>query len=234
MLLCYIADVLIDKYMNYESLNRDTKHVTDVVRIEAQFESMSTEEVDILILDKVQNISIRWAQCRKSFRTLFMTFNRGNGHNMPQDRFDIRIGNEIIGDMPVETFVRVYRDRRTDAFITHPYTRVGAIESHEYTTERFDDTYHYRYGTHHSKSAKISINHDMPEPTIRLERVDGKLIMDMDISAKAVFVAGLTSHVDPLIERTEETLILLSSAAMDSELNPELAEKFKMGDSYHV
>lgn len=187
---------------------------------------MSTEEVDILISDKVQNVSIRWALCRKSFRMLFMALNRGNGPNMPQDSFDIRVGHEMIGDVPFDTIVRIVRDRQTGSFITRPFTRSGRIESYEYEPERFGDTYNYRYGTHHSKSARLSIDHDAPDPTIRLERLEGKLITDMDMAAKAAFIAGMTGMVDPAIERTEETLIFITACAMDAELNPDHALKF--------
>ena len=214
--------------MNHESLNRGTQHVIDVYRIKTQFESMSAEEVDILVFNKVQDVSMRWALCRKSFRMLFTALNRGNGPNMPQDSFDIRVGHEMIGDTPFDTYVRVCRERKTGSFIIRPFTRTGIIESHEYESERFDDSYSYRYGTYHSRSAKLSIDHDTPEPTIRLDRVEGGLVSEMDTNAKATFMAAMATMVDSHLGQTEESLMLITSSAMDPELNPTFASKFQI------
>jgi hypothetical protein len=214
--------------MNHESLNRGNKHVTDALRIKTQFENISTEEVDILIKDKVQNLSARWTLCRKSFRMLFMALNRGNGHNLPQDSFDIRVGHEMIGDTTFDTYVRLHRERKSGAFIIRPFTRTDGIESHEYEPERFEDTFTYRYGTHRSKTAQLSIDHDTPDPTLRLERLQGYLVSDMNDTAKSAFVAGMINAVAPIIDRTEESLIFLTSSVMDPELNPDHAGKFRL------
>lgn len=212
--------------MDQHSIERMTRHIKDVPRIEANFADLDQDEIDKLLNEHVAYASTRWEQCNRSFRMLFMGLNRGN--KLPVDSFNIRIGQEQIGDKTIDTFVRIWRDRRNNSFNVKPFTRNGRIEDHEFETERFEDTFYYRYGTYRSKSVKLEVDHDAPDPIIRLTRVEGKLIDEMTTATKAVYLSALDDVVTPMLENTEETLEFVCQCVLDPGLNPDHARKLHL------
>jgi hypothetical protein len=214
--------------MNHESINRQTRRVVDVHRAEAYLGSLTDEEIDRLLNERQQNVSLRWAECRKKFRMLFMALNRENGRNLPRDTFDIRLNSEIIGNDTVDTYARIRRNRKDDSYDVRPFTRNGRIEDHEFEGEQFSGTYTYRYGTYYSKSAKLSVDHDEPEPVIKLERINGYIAAPDNIKNKAALLAAIDGLVSPSLENIEETLNIIVQAALDSQLNPDLVDRLRL------
>lgn len=204
--------------MNQESIDSQTRHVNDVHRIEMYFASLSDEQIDTLIHEHQYNLSVRWEQCRRSFQMLFIGLNRGN--HMPVDNFEIRTSREATSGVDFETMVRVWRDRKNNTFNVRPFTRRGRIDNYEFDTESFGDSFVYHYGTHRSKTARLSVDHDDPDSTIKLERIDGKLIREPSAYSKAVLLTALDDYVAPIMDNTEETLALLYNCALDPDLNP--------------
>lgn len=212
--------------MDQNSIDRTVKHIKDVPRIEARFAQLTLEEIDQLVDVHQTIMSVRLAQCRRSFQMLFMVMSKG--HKMPVGSFDILLGSEQIGDATIDTYARVERDKSKNTFSVRPFTRNGRIEDHEFTTETFGDTFRYKYGTYFSKSATLEVDHDDPDSTIRLTRVEGQLVTEMTTKEKALFLSALDNLVAPHIEDTENTLILLHQAALDTTLNPDIAERFRI------
>ncbi len=212
--------------MDMSSIDRAVRHIKDVPRIEAEFVDLTPEEIERRVEERQAIASVRWTQCHLSFQMLFMAMSRGN--KMPLDRFELRLSSEQIGDDIVDTCVRVWRDRKNDTFNTKPFTRNGRIEDHNFTTEVFGDTYNYRFGTYFSKAATLKMNRDDPEATIYLARVDGYPVETMSLRDKAIFLGALEGLVIPSLHETEHTLALLTQAAMDPDLNPKSAQRFRI------
>lgn len=212
--------------MNPESIHAHTRHVTDVLSIETQIASLTDQEKQALINERRSLYSIRWAQCNRSFRMLFMTLNRGN--RWPSDSFTITLRQESFNGITVETCVRVWRDRKSETFNIKPFTRQGTVENHEFSAEVFSSIYEYTYGTHHSKKAKLIVDTDGPEPLIDLQRIDGQLV-DNPIRYASVYLSALDNHIAPAIENTEDSLIMIHQAVLDERLNPNLALSARSG-----
>lgn len=210
--------------MNQESIDRWSRHIKDVPRIESDLEEMSAEEAQKLLEAQKERVSARWSLCNKSFKMLFMTLNRGK--RFPADSFDIRIKHETHGEATYDTYIRVWRSKDHEQFFIKAYVDCGhRIYDHTYETESFGTEYEYRYGTHGAHSAKLHISKDDIEPELQLTRINGRLIESESGAHRAVFLAAIESTVIPSLESTEESLALMFSALLDSNLNPELAER---------
>lgn len=212
--------------MNQESIDQMTRHIKDVPRIEARLAELTPEEIDQLVTEKQSTASIRWAQCRRSFQMLFMIMSRGN--KLPVDSFEVKLSSEQIGSDTVDVCARVWRDRRDGTFNVRPFTRNGHVEDRSFATETFGDTFNYRYGTHLSKSATLEVDHDDPDTLIHLTRVEGKLVDETTPQNKAIYLSALESLVMPSLDDIQDTLMLVSEAARDPELNPDHAEKYRL------
>ncbi len=212
--------------MDLGSIDRLSRHIKNVPRIEANLAALTLEEIDDLLEERVSHASTRWELCNHSFRMLFMAISRGS--RLPIDSFEVRLAREEIGVDSIDTWARVWRDRKNDTFNVKPFTRNGRIEDHGFQTEQFGDTFNYRYGTYNSKSAKLEVSHDTPDPIIRLTRIEGKLVDNMTLSAKSIYLGALEDIVMPMLDNTEETLQLICQSALNEQLNPDLAAKLRL------
>lgn len=208
--------------MDNRSIDRQTKHVRDVSRIESQLAGLTPEQSSELLAERQTTASIRWESCDNSFRMLFMALNRGN--KRPVDKFDIRINTGDNDGVAIDTYVRVWRDRHTNTFNVRPFTKQGAIEDHGFNKETFGGIYIYRHGTNFARTATLVVDGDGVRPVINLERIEGKKPTELTPQITAVYLSALENHVMPLLEDTEDTLILVWDAILDTTLNPTLAE----------
>lgn len=211
--------------MDRESVDKQTRHVKDVRRLEAQLTALTPEQSRALLVERQQTTSIRWESCDNSFRMLFSALNRGN--KFPVDKFDIRLEKD--DSVSIDTYVRVWRDRRTNTFNVRPYTKNGPIEDHGFEKESFGSIYVYRHGTHFAASATLVVHHDDVHPQIKLERIEGKLVQELAPKSTAIFLSAIENHVLPMLEDTEDTLILIWGAVLDNNLNPTHAATVRLG-----
>lgn len=210
--------------MDRQSVDRQTKHVKDVRRIASQMTELTPEQTRDWVSERQSTASIRWESCDNSYRMLFMALNRGNKY--PVDKFDVRIeSEESIG---IDTYVRVWRDRRTNTFNAKPFTKQGAIEDHHFDTESFGGIYIYRHGTNFAGTATLVVNHDGVHPVINLERIEGKKQTIQTPQTDAIFLSALENLILPSLEDTEDTLILVWDAVLNDNLNPTLAAAVRM------
>jgi hypothetical protein len=213
--------------MDHESINRQTKHIKDVLRIESELANMQPEEVTEMLERTKENAAIRWDSCMRSFKGLFMTLNRGN--RWPVDSFNVKLRSEQFNDQIVDTYARVWRSKDHITYNIQPYTDSGNnIYDYSFEPERFSNVYMYRYGTYHSHSAKLEINQINNEPAIDLTRMDGYQVNEVTPKSTAIFLGALEGMVMPHIETTEDSLIFIWSAVLDNDLNPEFADKIKL------
>lgn len=207
--------------MDRQSIERQTKHVKDVSRIELQLRTLTPEQSRELFIERQSTASIRWESCDNSFRTLFMALSRGN--RRPVDKFDIRIAAGSADDTATDTYVRVWRDRRTSTFNVRPFTKNGPIEDHTFEKETLSSIYIYRHGTNFAKSATLVVHHDDIHPKIRLERIEGKEVIQQTPLSTAIFLSAIDNYVLPSLEDTEDTLMLIWDAVLNHDLNPDHA-----------
>lgn len=215
--------------MNLESIQAHTRHVTDVLSIEMRIATLTEQQKQGLIEERRALYSVRWAQCDRSFRTLFSTLNRGN--RWPSDSFDITLQRELYDDTLIETCVRVWRDCKNKTFNIKPFTRQGNVENHEFSSEIFGAVYEYAYGTHHSKKARLIVDFEGPETLIDLQRIDGQLV-ENPIQYASAYLGALDHCIEPAIENTEDSLIMIHRAVLDERLNPEHATKVRSSEYY--
>lgn len=213
--------------MNQESISKRSRHIQNVSRIEASLAGLSTEEAQKLFETQKERVETRWAICLKSFKMLFMTLNRGN--RFPIDSFDIKVRHDAYEDDKYDTFIRVWRSKDHASFFLKPYVDCGhGIYDHEFEAESFGNEYTHLYGTHRAHTAKLQVSTDNPEPEINLVRIDGKLVDGSDAAFRAIFLAAIEDTVLPALDTTEESLALVFTALLDSDLNRELAQKTRL------
>lgn len=212
--------------MDRESVDRQTKHVRDVSRIESQLSTLTPEQSRNWLVERQTTASIRWESCNNSYRTLFMALNRHN--KIPVDKFDIKIAAGSSDDTAIDTYIRVWRDRKTNTFNARPFTKSGPIEDHSFNKETFGSTYIYRHGTSFAKTATLVVNHDDVHPLIRLERIEGKQVIEQTPQSTAIFISSIDNHILPLLEDTEDTLLLIWDAVLNHDLNPDHAATVRL------
>lgn len=217
--------------MDRESVDRQTKHVRDVSRIESQLNTLTPEQSRDLLTERQTTASIRWESCNNSYRTLFMALNRRN--KTPVDKFDIKIAAGSSDNTAIDTYIRVWRDRRTSTFNVRPFTKNGPIEDHSFNKETFGSTYIYRHGTSFAKTATLVVNHDDVHPLIHLERIEGKKVTEQTSLSAAIFISSIDNHILPLIEDTEDTLLLIWDAVLNHGLNPDHAATVRL-ESFEI
>lgn len=208
--------------MNRESMDKQTRHVSDVQR----FEGMSSEELDSRLYEAKINTIDRWESCNKSLRLLFSVLNSGSAGHI--DLFDIKTDEVSYNGSTFEKYIRVWRDKQTNEYRTRPKIRVdGVIDDYDFDeTETFGDTYEYRFGTTHSHSAKIKVQ-DIIGGGVKFERSDGKIVNGLSRHESAILMSALDGMILPSIEKTEDTLIMIWDAVVREDLNPVHAESVK-------
>ena len=201
--------------MNRESMDRQTRHVSDVQR----FESMSAEELDTKLHIAETTTVDRWENCNRSFKLLFDTLNSGIAGQI--DRFDIKTDEVTYGSSTYERYIRIWKDKRDDAYKCRPKMRVdGIIEDQDFEeTESFGSTYEYKFGTTHSHTATVKML-DITGGGVKLERQDGMLVAGLTQHECAVLVSAMEGMILPSIAKAEDTLITIWQAVVDEELNP--------------
>lgn len=213
--------------MDRESVEKQTRHATNVRRIELQLATMSPEDIEKRVDTLTTVAAARWESCHRSFAGLIQTLNRGN--RLPIDSFNIRLKHEDVDNSPVDTYVHVWNDRKNGTYNVRPYLRLeGNIVDKSIDTEKFGSIYTYKYGTYYSQSAQVVMRYDGHEATATLTRINGYLVEADTLRTNAVFISALEDAVLPELENTENTLILIWGAVTDRELNPEHAYKVQL------
>lgn len=213
--------------MNQDSIDRWSRHIYDVPRIDASLEQLSDTEAQKLLESQSERVTTRWSLCVKSFKTLFMMLNRGG--RFPTDSFDIRIKHEVHGETTYDTHVRVWRSKDHEQFYIKPYVTCGhTIYDYNFKTESFGKDYEYRFGTHSAHSAKFHITTDGIEPELQLTRVNGMLVDNSDNKHRAIYLSAIEGAIVPSLNDTEESLALIYTSLLDNNLNPELAERTRL------
>ena len=201
--------------MNSESLDKQTRHVSDVQR----FEGMPTEELESKLYESKTNTIDRWEGCNKSLKLLFDVLNSSNAGHL--DLYDIKTDEVSYNGSTFEKYIRIWKDRHTNEYKTKPKIRIdGFIDDYDFQdTESFGDTYEYRFGTAHSHVAKIKMQ-DITGGGIKLERSDGKIVSGLTHHESAILMSAMDGMILPSIEKIEDTLVMLWSAFVQDDLNP--------------
>lgn len=214
--------------MNSESIDKHTRHISDVQRFESMFQNQPIEDTEADLNELRITVSDRWEACNRSFKALFEILNKSS--STPVNLFDIKINKKQIGTTTHESFIRVWRDQQEGSYQIRTKVRIdGRIE--DYLTapelsESFSDTYTYRFGTAHSHQATVKL-HDTLKDKIMLEREDGKIVNGVSLHEMAVLRAALGGHVLPSIEKVEDSLLTIWEAISSDELNPALAKVYR-------
>jgi hypothetical protein len=215
--------------MDWESIDKSTRHIRSVQRIESELASLSAEELAEQLEALSAEATTRWESCHRSYRALFGALNKGNGWR--QANFDIRLQRAEIDDKQVDTYFHVWYERPSDTYNVRLYIALGnGIYDHSEVKESFSKVYEYRHDTRYSKSAKLAIDYDGREASLSLQRIDGYSVRSDTLHTKAIFCAAVQDGVIPELENTEDTLLLLWSAVLDDDLNPELARRVRQMD----
>lgn len=210
--------------MDIGSINRRSRHIKDVHRIETNINTLTDSEKNRLLESQCENAVMRWAMCSKSFKMLFMMLNRDN--RFPVDSFSVKVKHENVGETTYDTYVRVWRSKDHQSYHIKPYIDCGyGIIDSSFETESFGSEFIYHYGTHRSHSAKLVVSSDNIDPEIKLTRINGMLINSMDNKTRSIYLAALENAVMPSLDQTEESLILIYTAMLDSTLNPEISKR---------
>lgn len=201
--------------MNRESIDKQTRHISDVQR----FESMSPNELDAKLHEAKINTVDRWESCNRSLKLLFDVLNSSSAGKI--NLFDIKTDEVSYNGSTFERYLRVWKDRHTGEYKTRPKVRVdGVIDDYDFEeAESFGDTFEYRFGTTHSHTAKIKMQ-DITGGGIKLERQDGMVVDGLTRHEMAVLMSAIEGMILPSIEKTEDTLIILWDAVAKEELNP--------------
>lgn len=213
--------------MDVDSIDKRSRHIKEIRRIEAEISDLTDNEKDLLLENQKEKAATRWALCSKSFKMLFMMLNRDN--RFPMDSFNVKLKHENIGKATYDTYARVWRSKDHQSYYIKPYIDCGyGIIDSSFEIENFGREFVYRYGTHYSHSAKVIVPSDTVEPEMKLSRIDGMLANNLDDKTRSIYLAALENNVMPSLDRTEESLILIYTAMLDSTLNPELARKARI------
>lgn len=213
--------------MDIDSIDKRSRHIKDIRRFEAEISGLTDYDKERLIEYQKEIAAMRWGLCSKSFKMLFMMLNRDN--HFPADSFNVMLKRENVGETTYDTYVRVWRSKDHQSYHIKPYIDCGSgIIDSTFETESFGREFIYRYGTHYSHSANVIVSSDTVEPEMKLTRINGMLVHTLDDKTRSIYLAALENKVMPSLDQTEESLILIYTAMLDSTLNPELAKRARI------
>lgn len=215
--------------MDLGSIEKNTRHISDVQRVKAELETLLPAEKQYLIEIEKELVAIQWRECRRGFTMMFMALNRGNRY--PQDSFVVKIDSRQYGNETYDTYMRIWRSKDHATYSVRPHVRRSGFihDGGVMDTESFSDAFDYHHGTYHSHSARVVFDNDSGEvPDVRLDRVNGYLVNEMTVKEEAILLSALQGHVVPILEQTEDTLTMIAEAMLNNDLNPDIASKMRI------
>lgn len=210
--------------MDKENIERKLMHLKRVRRIQNELEYMSADDARERIANTIDIVQTRWENCQRSFTSLFTVLNEGN--SLQKNAFDIKLKNESIDNLSIETIARIQRLEDNSSFHIRPYAILNqSIVDQALGEETFSREYRYEYGTYHNQIANVSFHYDGNSTRIFLDRLNGYKVNNTSNNDTAILLAAIEDCILPAISSTEDSLILLWDAASDPDLNPHYANK---------